>query len=398
MKKAERHQADAAKAGRTEAQTGGAEALTGRKAVDTGRAVTKAGRTTAEIGRTGLKVSRLGLGGAPLAGLYQGVSDEQAARVVNTYLDHGLGFFDTAPLYGSGVSETRLGAALSERVRNAPVRGGPHGGAHEATGAPGQGDGRAATSRDSFVLATKVGRLLVPDPARDQDVWSDDLPPVGPVFDYSYDGTLRSLEESLGRLGLDRVDILHIHDPDNHYDEAMKGSYRALVRMRDEEVIRAVGVGMNQAKMLARFAREGDFDCFLCAGRYTLVDHTALKRLLPLCEDRGISLIVGGPYNSGILAQGAVEGAKFDYRKAPPQIVEKVRRVEAVCGRHGTPLKAAALQFPLAHPAVAAVIPGARSPEEVDENVKMFEVGIPADFWAELREEGLIPDAAPTPV
>ena len=352
----------------------------------------------AEIGRTGLKVSRLGLGGAPLAGLYQGVSDEQAARVVNAYLDHGLGFFDTAPLYGSGVSETRLGAALSERVRAAPVCGGARGGANEATGASGQSDGRAATSRDAFVLATKVGRLLVPDPARDQDVWSDDLPPVGPVFDYSYDGTLRSLEESLGRLGLDRVDVLHIHDPDNHYDEAMKGSYPALVRMRDEGVIRAVGVGMNQAKMLARFAVEGDFDCFLCAGRYTLVDHTALKRLLPLCEERKISLIIGGPYNSGILAQGAVEGAKFDYRKAPPGIVEKVRRVEAVCGRHGTPLKAAALQFPLAHPAVAAVIPGARSPEEVDENVKMFEFGIPADFWAELREEGLIPDAAPTPV
>ena len=321
----------------------------------------------AEIGRTGLMISRLGLGGAPLAGLYQGVTDEQAGRVVNTYLDHGLGFFDTAPLYGSGVSETRLGAVLSDRVRNA------------------------------FVLATKVGRLLVPDPARDQDVWSDDLPPVGPVFDYSYDGTLRSLEESLDRLGLDRVDILHIHDPDNHYEEAMKGSYRALVRMRDEGVVRAVGVGMNQAKMLVRFAREGDFDCFLCAGRYTLVDHTALKRLLPLCEERNISLIIGGPYNSGILAQGAVEGAKFDYRKAPPGIMEKVRRVEAVCNRHGTPLKAAALQFPLAHPAVAAVIPGARSPEEVDENVKMFEVEIPADFWTELREEGLIPDAAPMP-
>ena len=194
----------------------------------------------AEIGRTGLRVNRLGLGGAPLAGLYIGVSEEQAHEVVNTYLDHGLGFFDTAPLYGSGVSETRLGAVLSER------------------------------GRDTFVLATKVGRLLVPDPARDQDVWSDDLPPVGPVFDYSYDGTLRSLEESLGRLGLDRVDILHIHDPDNHYDEAMKGSYRALARLRDEGVIRAIGAGMNQAKMLARFAREGDFDCFLCAGRYTL--------------------------------------------------------------------------------------------------------------------------------
>lgn len=341
----------------------------------------------AEIGRTGLKVNRLGLGGAPLAGLYQGVTDEAAARVVNTYFGHGLGFFDTAPLYGSGVSETRLGAVLSERVRNARA-------GHSASDA---NESRAATPRDAFVLATKVGRLLVPDPARDQDVWSDDLPPVGPVFDYGYDGTLRSLEESLDRLGLDGVDILHIHDPDNHYDEAMQGSYRALVRMRDEGVIRAVGVGMNQAKMLARFAREGDFDCFLCAGRYTLADHTALQRLLPLCEERKISLIIGGPYNSGILAQGAVEGAKFDYRKAPPAIMEKVRRVEAVCGRHGTPLKAAALQFPLAHPAVAAVIPGARSPEEVDENVKMFEVEIPADFWSELREEGLIPDAAPTP-
>ena len=327
----------------------------------------------AEIGRTDLMVNRLGLGGAPLAGLYQGVSNEQAGRVINTYLGHGLGFFDTAPLYGSGVSETRLGAVLSARVR---------------------GDGNG---RDAFVLATKMGRLLVPDPARDQDVWSDDLPPVGPVFDYSYDGTLRSLEESLVRLGLDRVDILHIHDPDNHYDEAMKGSYRALVRMRDEGVIRAVGAGMNQAKMLARFAVEGDFDCFLCAGRYTLVDHTALKRLLPLCEERNISMILGGPYNSGILAQGAVDGAKFDYRKAPSRIMDRVRRIEEICGRHGTPLKAAALQFPLAHPAVAAVIPGARSPAEVDENVKMFEFEIPADFWTELREEGLVPDAAPTP-
>ena len=344
-----------------------------------GPAETNRGIRLSEIGRTGLKVNSIGLGGAPLAGLYHSVPDEQADRVVSAYLAHGPGFIDTAPLYGSGVSETRLGAALSGRDRNGPARD------------------RSAPARDSFVLATKVGRLLKPDPARDQDVWSDDLPPVGPVFDYSYDGTLRSLEESLTRLRLDRVDILHIHDPDNHYEEAMKGSYRALVRLREEGVIRAVGVGMNQAKMLARFAAEGDFDCFLCAGRYTLVDHTALKRLLPLCEERNISIIVGGPYNSGILAQGAVDGAKFDYRKAPPHVVEKVRRIESVCGRHGTPLKAAALQFPLAHPAVAAVIPGARSPEEVDENAAMAAFEIPGDFWAELRAEGLIPDAAPTP-
>lgn len=363
----------------------------------------------AEIGRTGLMVNRLGLGGAPLAGLYTGVTEEQAARVVNTYLDHGPGFIDTAPLYGSGVSETRLGAALSERVRvgGARVGDGRDGLARDARSGDarvgdGREDGLASDARDvdgrnAFVLATKVGRLLVPDPSRDQDVWSDDLPPIGPVFDYSYDGTLRSLDESLERLGLDRVDILHIHDPDNHYEEAMKGSYRALVRLREEGVIRAVGVGMNQAKMLARFAAEGDFDCFLCAGRYTLVDHTALKRLLPLCEERDISIIVGGPYNSGILAQGAVKEATFDYRKAPAQIMDRVRRIEAVCARHGTPLKAAALQFPLAHPAVAAVIPGARSPEEVDENVQMAAFEIPSGFWAELREEGLIPDEAPTP-
>ena len=359
----------------------------------------------AEIGRTGLTVSRLGLGGAPLAGLYQGVTDDQAARVVDTYLGQRLGFFDTAPLYGSGVSETRLGSVLSARVGDARFARSTQDSSAALTYGAARDDDREAfvtapartDGRGSFVLATKVGRLLVPNPARDQDVWSDDLPPVGPVFDYSYDGTLRSLEESLGRLGLDRVDILHIHDPDNHYDEAMMGSYRALVRLRDEGVIRAVGVGMNQAKMLARFAVEGDFDCFLCAGRYTLVDHTALKQLLPLCEERNISLIIGGPYNSGILAQGAVEGAKFDYRKAPSHIVERVRRVEEVCARHGTPLKAAALQFPLAHPAVAAVIPGARSPEEVNENVRMFEFEIPADFWTELRDEGLIPDAAPTP-
>ncbi len=355
----------------------------------------------AEIGRTGLTVSRLGLGGAPLAGLYQGVSDEQAARVVTTYLDHGLGFFDTAPLYGSGVSETRLGAALSARVRDARAVQDSDAARADSAARNDASTSAGTAARNgvgaTFVLATKVGRLLVPDPTRDQDVWSDDLPPIGPVFDYSYDGTLRSLEESLGRLGLDRVDILHIHDPDNHYEEAMKGSYRALLRLREEGVIRAVGVGMNQAKMLARFAREGDFDCFLCAGRYTLVDHTALKRLLPLCEERQISLIIGGPYNSGILAQGALEGAKFDYRKAPAQIVDRVRRMEEVCARHGTPLKAAALQFPLAHPAVAAVIPGARSPEEVDENARMFEFEIPADFWTELRDEGLIPDEAPTP-
>ena len=320
----------------------------------------------AEIGRTGIMVGRLGLGGAPLAGLYTGVSDEQASATIERHLNQGMNFFDTAPLYGSGVSETRLGQVLSRRDRN------------------------------SFVLASKVGRLLVPDPDRPQDVWSEDLPPIKAVFDYTYDGTMRSIEESLERLKLDRVDILHIHDPDNHYDEAMNGSYKALDKLRSEGVIKAIGAGMNQAEMLARFAREGDFDCFLLAGRYTLIDHTGLKELLPICTEKHISIIVGGPYNSGILAMGAVEGATFNYSPAPPDIMDKVQRIETICARHQVPLKAAALQFPLAHPAVAAIIPGGRNPAEVDENAALVQYDIPNDFWADLRYDGLIPDAAPT--
>lgn len=320
----------------------------------------------AEIGRTGVMIGRLGLGGAPLAGLYTGVSDEQAYDTINRHLERGMNFFDTAPLYGSGVSETRLGHVLS------------------------------TCDRSAFVLATKVGRLLVPDPDRPQDVWSEELPPIKAIFDYSYDGTMRSLEESLERLKLDRVDILHIHDPDDHYEEAMGGCYKALDKLRSEGVIKAIGAGMNQAEMPARFAREGDFDCFLLAGRYTLIDHTGLKELLPICEEKKISIIVGGPYNSGILAMGAVEGATFNYSPAPPEIMNRVRRIEVICERHQVPLKAAALQFPLAHPAVAAIIPGGRNPAEVDENVKLVQYDIPTDFWAELRAEALIPDEAPT--
>jgi D-threo-aldose 1-dehydrogenase len=322
----------------------------------------------AEIGRTGLMVTRLGLGGAPLAGLYTGVASEQAANTIRRHLGHGMNFFDTAPLYGSGLSERRLGGVLSKQDRNA------------------------------FVLATKVGRLLVPDPDRTSTgIWSEDLPPLKAVFDFGYDATMRCLEESLERLHLDRVDILHIHDPDDRYEEAMQGAYRAIVRLRSEGVIRAIGAGMNQAEMLARFARAGDFDCFLLAGRYTLLDHVGLRELLPLCVEKKISVIVGGPYNSGILAAGAVEGATYNYAPAPPEILERVRRIEGVCRHYGVPLKAAALQFPLAHPAIAAVIPGGRSPAEVDENVRLIQHPIPAEFWTALRTERLIPDAAPVP-
>jgi D-threo-aldose 1-dehydrogenase len=335
-----------------------------------------------QIGRTNLSVTRLGLGGAGLAGLYTQVPEEQAIATVHRSLERGITLFDTAPLYANGLSEFRLGKALAGR------------------------------DRSSFVLATKVGRVLDPETdGKPEDFWGGIIPQFRPVYDFSYDGTMRSLEESLRRLNLDRIDILHIHDPDNwpvpflpeqrpetdYYDEAMKGAYRALVKLRSERTIRAAGVGMNQAEMLTRFAREGDFDCFLLAGRYTLIDHSGLKELLPLCEEKQISIIIGGPYNSGILATGAQPGTKFNYLDAPPEILDRVRRIEGICATYNVPLKAAALQFPLAHPAVAAVIPGGRSPEEVEENVRMVSHLIPADFWAELREQRLIPEESPVP-
>lgn len=322
----------------------------------------------APIGKTGLEVTRLGMGTAPLGGLFEDVPEPTALDAVQQALKLGLNFFDTAPLYGHGKSESFLGKSL--------------------VGAP----------RSSYILATKVGRLLIPvDPAqRDQHEFKNPLP-YKPVFDFSYDGVMRSVEESLKRLNLDRVDVLHIHDPDDHYEEAIKGAYPALAKLRSEGVIRAVGAGMNQAEMLARFAREGDFDCFLLAGRYTLIDHTGLKELLPLCVQKNISIIIGGPYNSGVLASGAKPGAKFNYADAPPEIIEKVRKVEEVCNRHQVPMKAAAIQFPLAHPAVASVIPGARSVDELAENFRLLSHPIPAELWTDLRKTGLIPDAAPTP-
>ena len=321
-----------------------------------------------QIGKTSLQVTRLGLGGAPLGGLFQDVQGETAVATIRRALELGINFFDTAPLYGHGKSEKWMGQGL------------------------------AGVPSDSRVLATKVGRVLDPvEPGTLEKDEFDNPAPFKPVFDYSYDGTMRSFNESLERLQVDRIDILHIHDPDDHYDEAIKGAYPALDQLRREGRIKAVGAGMNQAEMPARFAREGNFDCFLLAGRYSLIDHTGLKELLPLCVEKQISIIIGGPYNSGILATGAKPGAKFNYADAPPEILEKVRKVEEVCERHQVPMKAAALQFPLAHPAVAAVIPGARSVAELEENFRLISHPIPGDFWADLRSKGLLPEEAPVP-
>jgi D-threo-aldose 1-dehydrogenase len=308
-----------------------------------------------------LELGRVGLGTGPIGGLYTPVEDDVAHATIERALERGVRLVDTAPLYGYGLAERRVGAVLAPRP---PV---------------------------DYVVATKVGRLMrpggTPDPTQTADA------ALTPVFDYSYDGTLRSLEESLERLGLDRVDIVHIHDPDRHFEAALTGAYRALDRLRRDGTIGAVGAGMNQVEMLARFAREADFDCFLVAGRYTLLDRTALAELLPLCEERGIAVIVGGVLNSGLLAGGTT----FDYGPAPPEWVERARAVERVCERHGVRLTAAALQFPLAHPAVRCILVGARSPAELDEDLDLLAAPIPSDVWAELKAEDLLPEDVPVP-
>jgi D-threo-aldose 1-dehydrogenase len=300
-----------------------------------------------------VQVTILGLGSAPLGGLFTQVSDDEAHRVVETAWQAGVRFYDTAPLYGHGLAEKRFGEVLRTKPR------------------------------DEFVLATKVGRLLRADAAPEPGQAFAGVPPVNPVFDFSYDGVMRSVEESLERLGLDRVDVLHIHDPDDHYEEAVAGAYRALDRLRAEGTIRAVGAGMNQSEMLVRFAREANFDCFLLAGRYTVLDRGGARELLPLCVERGIAIIAGGVFNSGVLANPR-PGSTFNYKAAPADVVKRAQQLAAVCERHGVDLKAAAIQFPLRHPAVASVLTGCRSVAEVEENVRMFQTSVADDLWREL--------------
>jgi D-threo-aldose 1-dehydrogenase len=323
-------------------------------------------RERVRLGRTSLSVTRFGLGTAPLAGLFEEVAEDQAIQVIERAWDRGIRNFDTAPLYGHGLAETRLGKALRDKPR------------------------------DEFVLATKVGRLLRADAPPEPGQAFRGTPPVNPMFDFTYDGVMRSVGESLERLQLERIDILHIHDPDNHYDEALHGAYKALDHLRSDGLIRAVGAGMNQAEMLARFAREGNFDCFMLAGRYTLLDQVALDELLPLCVERGVAIIAAGVYNSGILADPK-PGSHYNYVAAPEPLLERARKIRTVCDRHGVPLKAAALQFPLGHPAVTCVVVGCRSVAQIDESIQMFELDIPPALWKELKAEGLLQEDAPTP-
>jgi D-threo-aldose 1-dehydrogenase len=317
------------------------------------------------LGRTNLEITRFGLGSAALGWMYEPVSRSAAQDTVRRAHELGCAFFDTSPLYGSGLAESRMGAVLRE------------------------------LPRDSFVLSDKVGYAIYPDtPLPDEN---DPAPPAKPGFDYSYDSAFRLVEGSLKRLGLDRIDILLIHDPEDYIDEALKGTYRALRKLRDEGTIGAIGAGMNFSNLLTRLAREAEFDCFLMAGRYTLLDQTALADLLPIAEQQGIAIYIGGPFNSGILADPFAERLNFNYGPAAAEWIDKARRLDAVCQRHGVPLKAAAIQFPLGHPAVVSVLSGARSTAELEENIAAFRVPIPAALWDDLRREGLLGEDVPTP-
>jgi D-threo-aldose 1-dehydrogenase len=334
--------------------------------------------TSRPLGRTGLTLTELGFGGAPLGNLFAPVTDTAARRAVQVAFAAGVRYFDTAPLYGLGLSEHRLGRALQEYPREA------------------------------FVLSTKVGRLLEPSAPVEAGAGAYvELPARRPVFDYSGDGALRSVEASLARLGLERIDLLLIHDIDAfthgptgqpaRYREALAGAYPVLDRLRRAGTVRAIGLGVNEWQVCQRAAEDADLDCFLLAGRYTLLEQGVLDTFLPLCLRRGIGVIIGGAFNSGILATGAVPGATYNYRPAAVEIRARTEALARVCRAHGVPLAAAALQFPLAHPAVSSVIVGMRGPAEVEANLTLRRHPIPDELWRDLKAEGLVHPAAPTP-
>ena len=329
------------------------------------------------IGRTQLQVSVLGFGTAPLGDLFLQLDDRITIATAERAFELGINLLDTSPLYGHGLAEHRSGTA----IRRVP--------------------------RKEIVLCTKVGRWMDPlHAAGDRSGFAGGQPHRA-VVDYSYDGTMRSVEQSLLRLGTDRLDLLLIHDVDiwthgkdaieDRFREAMAGAYVALDRLRSEGVVSGIGVGVNEAEMCVRFAKAGSFDVMLLAGRYSLLEQPALTEFLPLARERGIGVLLGGVFNSGILATGAVSGAKYNYRDAPPDIMAKVARIEQVCTGHGVALPTAALHFALGHPSVASVVLGAQSPHEVERNVAALSTSVPAALWADLKSAQLLDADAPVP-
>jgi D-threo-aldose 1-dehydrogenase len=332
------------------------------------------------LGNGGLTFTELGLGTAPLGNLYRAISDDEAHAVMEAAWTAGVRFYDTAPLYGLGLAETRLNRFLRDKPR------------------------------DAYVLSTKVGRLLRATSRDTRDGFGKwfDVPARNEVMDYSYDAVWRSLEFSLERLGVDRVDMLLAHSLDafdlgsearvaEKRDELMAGGYRALTEMREQGVIKAFGAGINDWRSAQWLLERGDFDLFLLAGRYTLLEQEALASFLPLCEARGVGVLIGGPYNSGILASGPKPGAFYNYDPAPPEILDRVRRIEAICTSHGTRLVDAAYRFPSFHPAVVSVVPGGQSLSEMHANTAAATATIPPALWVELKAAGLMRADAPVP-
>jgi D-threo-aldose 1-dehydrogenase len=329
------------------------------------------------FGRVDLTVTAFGFGTAPVGNFLKPIDEAEASAMFETAWDAGVRFYDTAPMYGHGLSELRTGHNLRWKPR------------------------------DEYVLATKVGRLL--SPARRKDIafhpWNEAAANVM-RFDYSYDGTMRSFEDSLQRLALERIDVLFIHDIDvftrgaeqpEVFRTAMDGCWKALESLRSQGLVKAIGVGVNEWEVCLEALKQRDFDCFLLAGRYTLLEQDALAEFLPLCEKRGAAVTVGGGFNSGILATGARPGAKYNYSPAPDHIMQKVAKIEEVCVAFGVPLPAAALQFVVAHPAIPTFIAGTRTVDQLKQNLDWFSHPIPPDFWAELKRRGLLREDAPTP-
>jgi D-threo-aldose 1-dehydrogenase len=330
-----------------------------------------------KFGRSGIDVTAFAFGTAPIGNFLREIDEQTADGMVQHAWNAGVRFFDTAPMYGHGLSELRLGASLRWKPRS------------------------------EYVVASKVGRVLKAAKRSDIDFrpWANAAPNVM-HFDYSYDGTMRSFEDSLQRLALESIDMLFIHDIDvftrgkdqpEVFRQAMDGCWKALESLRNQKLVTAIGVGVNEWEVCHEALKQRDFDCFLLAGRYTLLEQDALAEFLPLCEKRGAAVLVGGGFNSGILATGAVPGAKYNYSPAPKHVMEKVAKIEAVCKAHGVPLPAAALQFVVAHPAIPSFCAGTRTVAQLEQNLKWFSEPIPSAFWKDLKAKGLLREDAPVP-
>ncbi len=328
--------------------------------------------TPVQVGETGLFAPRVGLGTAVLGNFLQAISDADAVAVIHRALASGVRFIDTAPLYGHGLAERRVGLAI------------------------------AGTPHDGLVISTKVGRLLRAGAPRDETQYHEGVsfykavPPAGPMWDFSYDGIRQSAEESQARAGVGRFDVLHMHDPDDHLEQAATTGYSALRDMRAEGMVTAIGAGSNRSAPLAELVQTCDLDVVLLAGRYTLLDQTAMADLLPVCESRGVSVVIGGVFNSGILVDPA-PGAHFNYVPADSALLAKARAIREICDKYDVPLAAAAVQFPLAHPRVCTVLMGPRTIDELETDLSLFEVEIPPQLWADLRQAGLLGADVPTP-